>query len=110
MVTDSIKSVQMNAAAKEITEYQHTIQNILKNYTIFASPTSYDIRRIKNLVDMMENKLKFIENKMSTLDSYHLPLTFIIMPNGQQLSVTEYVKLYKTLIPQHFDLTLFISS
>ena len=97
MVSDSVKSAQMNSAAKEIAQYQFTIQDILRN-TPIISLTPYDVSRIRNLVDMMESKLSFIENKMNTLDSFHLPLTFIIMPNGQQLNVTEYVKLHKELI------------
>ncbi len=87
----------MNSAAKEIAQYQFTIQDILRNNPII-SLTPYDVRRIKNLVDMMESKLGFIENKMNTLDSFHLPLTFIIMPNGQQLNVAEYVRMHKELI------------
>ena len=87
----------MNTAAKEIAQYQFTIQDILRS-TPLVSLTPYDIRRLRNIVDMMESKLRFIENKMNTLDSFHLPLTFIIMPNGQQLNVTEYVRMHRELI------------
>ena len=90
----------MNSAAKEIAEYQFTIQDITRN-TPIVSLTSYDVRRIRNLVDLMESKLGFIENKMNTLDPFHLPLTFIIMPNGKQLSVTEYIRLHKELIQNY---------
>lgn len=100
MVSDSVKSAQMNSAAKEIAQYQFTIQDILRN-TPIMSLTPYDVRRITNLVNMMESKLSFIEYKMNTLDSFHLPLTFIIMPNGQQLNVAEYVRLHKNLV-QHY--------
>lgn len=100
MVSDSVKSAQMNSAAKEIAEYQFTIQDILRN-TPIVSLTPYDIKRIRNIVDLMESKLGYIENKMNTLDSFHLPLTFIIMPNGQQLSVAEYVRIHKGLISNY---------
>ena len=104
MAADSIKSAQMNAAAKQITEYQMNIQQILRNYTPLDTPTYYDQQRLRNLVDLMESKLGYIENKMHTLDPFHLPLTFIIMPNGQQLAVTEYVRLHKELICNYRNL------
>ena len=104
MAADSVKSAQMNSAAKQITEYQYSIQQILRNYTPLESPTPYDKQRIRNLVDLMDSKLGYIENKMQTLDSFHLPLTFIIMPNGQQLAVTEYVRLHKELICNYRNL------
>lgn len=104
MTVDSVKSAQMNAAAKEITEYQMNIQRILRNYTPFSTPTPYDIQRLRNLVDLMESKLGYIEDKMHTLAPDHLPLTFIIMPNGEQLSVSKYVQLHKGLINDYRNL------
>ena len=54
MAADSVKSAQMNAAAKQITEYQMNIQQILRNYTPLDTPTYYDQQRLRNLVDLMK--------------------------------------------------------
>lgn len=106
MAADSVKSAQMNSAAKQITEYQYSIQGILRNYSPFETLTPYDKQRVRNLVDLMESKLGYIENKMHTLDPFHLPLTFIIMPNGEQLAVTKYVMLHKDMVRNYRNTVL----